>query len=83
MQEHMKFLKVSGMVMKIISWVILALSILAAVFIFMGKIPGGSRLSGLIVLLQGSFSFFFIYLIGRIASAVALLIKESSKSVSN
>ncbi|MFC1674824.1 hypothetical protein ACFL1K_02940 [Candidatus Omnitrophota bacterium] len=79
MREHLGFLKVSSTVVKTAAWIFLFLGIIGGVAILLGLVPGNPRWMGGVVLAVYAFSFFFFYLIARIAELLIKIIKEIKK----
>jgi hypothetical protein len=79
MREHLGFLKTSSMVVKIAAWIFLFMGITGGTSVIMGYIPGNPRWMGLIILAIYSFSFFFFYLIAKIADLLIKIINEVKK----
>lgn len=86
MREHLGFLKTSSTVVKIAAWIFLALGAISGIAIIfgaapsnLGLIPGNPRLEGLVVLAVNAFSFFFLYLIAKIADLLVKIINEIKK----
>jgi hypothetical protein len=72
MREHVGFLKTSSAVVKIVAWIFLLLGIIGGVSVILGTVPTYPRWMGFVILAIYVFSFFFFYLIAKIAD---LLIK--------
>lgn len=79
MREHLGFLKVSSIVVKIAAWIFLILGIIGGISILLGLVPGNPRWMGFLVLAIYAFSFFFFYLIAKIADLLIKIIKEIKK----
>jgi hypothetical protein len=86
MREHLGFLKTSSAVVKVAAWIFLFMGIISGVAILsgvtpsnLGLIPNNPRLEGLIVLALNAFSFFFLYLIAKIADLLVKVINEIKK----
>jgi len=79
MREHLGFLKTSSLVVKIAAWVFLFFGVTGGISILMGLAPGNPRWMGLIVLAIYAFSFFFFYLIAKIADLLVNIINEIKK----
>jgi len=79
MREHLGFLKISSVVVKIAAWIFLFFGILGSVMIFMGKIPGKATTEGVINLLASAFFFFFLFLIAKISDLLVNIINEIKK----
>ena len=75
MHEHLGFLKVSSVVVKVAAWFFLCLSILASVSLLFGIVPVDARWMGIIISVGYVFMFFFFFLIARMAD---LLVKISN-----
>jgi hypothetical protein len=76
MREHLGFLKVSSIVVKIAAWFFLVIGGIGGVAILFGIVPNYPRWSGLIVLAVYVFFFFFFYLIAKIADLLIKIINE-------
>jgi hypothetical protein len=86
MREHLGFLKTSSAVVKIAAWILLFFGVIGGVAIMLGLapsnlglVPGNPRLEGLIILALNAFSFFFLYLIAKIADLLIKIINEIKK----
>lgn len=79
MREHLGFLKTSSAVVKVAAWIFLFLGVIGGVSILLGLVPGNPRWSGLLVLAIYAFSFFFFYLIAKIADLLIKIINEIKK----
>ncbi len=79
MREHLGFLKASSAVVKIAAWIFLLLGLLGGIAIMLGKVPGYPRLMGLVVVSLYAFSFFFFFLIAKIADLLIKIINEIKK----
>ena len=81
MREHLGFLKVSSVVVKIAAWFFLCLGILGGVSLLLGKVPGNPRWMGIVILAVYAFMFFFFFLIAKIADLLVKVIDEIKKEV--
>ena len=79
MHEHLGFLRTSSAVVKIAAWIFLFLGIIGGVSIIMGRVPGNPPWMGFVVLAIYAFSFFFFYLIAKIAELLIKIINEIKK----
>lgn len=79
MREHLEFLKISSAVVKVAAWVFLCLGLIGGLSILFGNVAGSPRWMGILVLLIYSFSFFFFYLIAKIADLLIKIINEIKK----
>ncbi len=79
MREQLGFLKTSSAVVKVTAWVFLLLGIVGGSAILFGKVPGNPRWMGLLVISIYAFSFFFFYLIAKIADLLIKIINEIKK----
>ena len=79
MREHLGFLKISSVVVKIAAWIFLFLGVVGGVSIILGFVPGNPRWMGLIVLAIYAFLFFFCFLIAKIADLLGKIINEIKK----
>jgi len=79
MREHLGFLKTSSTVVKIAAWIFLLLGIIGGGSIILGLVPGNPRWMGLLVVAIYAFSFFFFYLIAKIADLLVKIINEVKK----
>jgi len=79
MREHLGFLKTSSAVVKIAAWIFLLLGIVGGLSIIFGLSPGSPRWMGFIVLAIYAFSFFFFFLIAKIADLLVKIINEIKK----
>jgi len=77
MDKKYKLLEVSSIIFKVLSWVSLAIGVVAAIIIFIGGgTPEAPRTTGFIGLLLGVV-YFFIFLVT--AEVIALLLEIRSK----
>ena len=77
MEKKYKILEVSSVIFKVLSWVSLAVGIVAAVVIFIGGgTPEAPRVTGFIGILLG-IVYFFIFLVT--AEVITLLLEIRSK----
>ena len=79
MREHLGFLHISSVVVKIAAWIFLVLGVLGGVSITLGLAPGYPRWMGIIVLAAYAFFFFFFYIIAKIAELLIKIINEIKK----
>lgn len=79
MREHLGFLKTSSIVVKVAAWIFLFFGVIGGIAIIMGFVPGNPRWTGLIILAIYAFSFFFFYLIAKIADLLIKIINEIKK----
>lgn len=79
MQEHLGFLKISSAVVKVAAWIFLILGIIGGISIVLGIAPGNPRWMGLVILSVYIFSFFFFYLVAKIADLLIKIIREIKK----
>jgi hypothetical protein len=79
MREHLGFLKASSAVVKIAAWIFLFLGLVGGVSVFMGLVPNNPKWMGLVVIAIYAFSFFFFYLIAKIADLLVKIINEIKK----
>ncbi|MFA5090915.1 MAG: hypothetical protein WC510_07865 [Candidatus Omnitrophota bacterium] len=79
MREHLGFLRVSSIVVKIAAWIFLLLGIIGGVSVLRGLVAGSPRWMGLVVLAMYTFMFFFFYLIAKIADLLTKIINEIKK----
>jgi hypothetical protein len=79
MREHLGFLKASSAVVKIAAWIFLFLGLIGGVSGFMGLVPNNPKWMGLVVIAIYAFSFFFFYLIAKIADLLVKIINEIKK----
>jgi len=80
MREHLSFLKVSSVVVKIAAWIFLFLGLFVGVSLLLGMIPGNPRWMGLIILVIYGFIFFFFFLVAKIADVLIKIIDEIKKT---
>lgn len=76
MREHLGFLKVSSVVVKVTAWIFLCLGILGGVSVIFGFAPGSPRWMGVIILVIYGFFFFFFSLIAKMALILSEIISE-------
>lgn len=79
MREHLGFLKVSSVVVKIAAWIFLFLGLLGGVSLLLGAVPGNPRWMGIIILAIYIFIFFFFFLIAKITDLLIKIINEIKK----
>ena len=79
MREHLGFLKISSVVVKIAAWIFLLLGVLGGISIILGKVPGNPPWMGVFILAVYVFFFFFFYLIAKIADLLTKIINEIHK----
>lgn len=79
MQEHLGFLKISSIVVKVAAWIFLILGLLGGSSLLFGLVPENPRWMGLLILAIYAFLFFFLYLIAKMADLMIKLIKEVKK----
>jgi hypothetical protein len=79
MREHLGFLKTSSTVVKIAAWIFLVLGLIGGISMFAGLAPGNPRWMGIIVIGVYAFSFFFLFLIAKIADLLIKIINEIKK----
>ena len=79
MRQYLGFLKISSAVVKVAAWVFLCLGIIGGVSVLAGQVPGNPRWMGAIILVIYAFSFFFLYLIAKIADILIKIITEIKK----
>ncbi|MGE5197166.1 MAG: hypothetical protein ACM3IL_01510 [Deltaproteobacteria bacterium] len=79
MREHLVFLETSSAAVKIAAWISLILGISGALLIIAGRIPGKTIKDAIINVSAGTFFFFFLYLIAKIADLLGKIINEIKK----
>lgn len=79
MREHLGFLKVSSTVVKIAAWIFLFLGVVGGISVIAGLVPGNPRWTGAVILAVYAFSFFFFYVIAKIADLLIKIINEIKK----
>jgi hypothetical protein len=82
MREHLGFLKVSSVVVKVTAWIFLFLGVVGGVSIIFDKLPGQPRWMGLVIIAGYAFLFFFFYLIAKIADLLIRIISAIGGSAS-
>jgi len=80
MREHLGFLKTSSAVVKTAAWIFLLLGIIGGLAILWGYVPDYPRWMGPVILAIYAFSFFFLYLIAKIADLLIKIINEIKKA---
>lgn len=78
MHEHLGFLKVSSVVVKITAWIFLCLGVLGSVTLLLGMVPGNPRWMGIIILGVYAFLFFFLFLVAKIADLLVKIVSAGS-----
>ncbi|MCU0651418.1 MAG: hypothetical protein MUC39_00540 [Candidatus Omnitrophica bacterium] len=79
MREHLGFLKISSVAVKVAAWIFLFLGVLGGTSAIFGLVPGSPRWTGIIILAIYAFFFFFLYLIAKIADLLIKIINEIKK----
>ncbi len=81
MREHLGFLRASSAVVKVAAWIFLCFGVIGGLSILFGRVemPGYQRWMGLVVLAIYAFSFFFFFLIAKIADLLIKIINEIKK----
>ncbi len=79
MREHLGFLKVSSVAVKIAAWIFLFLGIAGGVSMLLGAVPGNPRWMGIVILAFYMFMFFLFFLIAKIADVLVKIINEIKK----
>ncbi len=79
MREHLGFLRTSSAAVKIAAWIFLLLGLIGGVSVILGLVPGQPRWTGFVILAIYAFSFFFFYLIAKIADLLVKIINEIKK----
>ena len=85
MREHLGFLKASSTVVKIAAWILLILGTIGGLAILFGAGQAAGlgaaypRWMGLVILAAYAFSFFFLYLMAKIADLLIKIINEIKK----
>jgi len=79
MRQHLSFLKISSVVVKIAAWIFLFLGVTGGLAIVLGKVPGNQPWMGLVVFAVYVFFFFLFYLIAKIADLMTKVINEIKK----
>jgi hypothetical protein len=74
MQEHLEFLKVSSAAVKVAAWIFLILGLIGGTAVFLGMVAGYPRWMGLVIWALYAFSFFFLYVIAKIADLLVKII---------
>lgn len=76
MREHLGFLRISSITVKVAAWIFLCLGIIGASTLLFGSVPGNPRWMGMIILVIYVFLFFFLYLVAKIANLLTRIINE-------
>ena len=79
MRQHLGFLRISSVVVKIAAWIFLILGVLGGLVIIAGKVPSQPRWMGFFVLVSYIFIFFFFSLIAKISDLLIDIINEIKK----
>jgi len=79
MREHVGFLKTSSAVVKIAAWIFLLLGITGSLYIFLGRMPGKTKIDGAVNLAAAVFFFFLFYIIAKMADLLIKIINEIKK----
>lgn len=83
MREHLGFLKVSSVVVKIAAWIFLLLGCIGGTAIARGLVSDTPRWMGLVILGLYAFFFFFFFLIAKLADLLIQIINEIKKDNSS
>jgi hypothetical protein len=75
MHEHLGFLRVSSIIVKVAAWLFLGLGLLGGTAVLVGAVPNYPRWMGLLVLAIYVFFFFFFYIIAKIADLLIKIIQ--------
>jgi len=81
MREHLGFLKVSSVVIKIAAWIFLFLGLLGVASLFLGAIPGYPRWMGVTMLVFYVFVFFFLFFTAKLSDLLIKVVNEIKKEV--
>jgi hypothetical protein len=81
MREHLGFLKVSSVAVKVAAGFVLFMGVLGGISLFSGAMPGYSRWVGVIVLVSYVFVSFFLYFTAKIADLLIKIFNETKKEV--
>ena len=80
MQQHLKFLKASSVVVKITAWIFLCLGFMSGASILIGLVPPMyTKAMGFAILVIYAFLFFFLYFVAKMADFLSEIIKEIKK----
>ena len=79
MREHLGFLKVCCVIVKISAWISLFIGLVGGTTIIMGKVPGNPPWMGIFILGVYIFVFFFLYLVTKIADLLMKINNEIKK----
>ncbi|MDD5044008.1 MAG: hypothetical protein PHU91_01425 [Candidatus Omnitrophica bacterium] len=79
MREHLGFLKVSSVVVKIAAWFFLVLGVFGGIAMLSGVVPNYPRWTGIFILGVYIFIFFFLFLIAKISDLLIKIIREIKK----
>lgn len=79
MREHLGFLKISSVAVKIAAWIFLLLGVLAGVSLIFKVDATQPAWVGYVVIALYIFVFFFCYLIAKIADLLVKIIHEIKK----
>lgn len=79
MRQHLGFLKVSSVVVKVAAWIFLFLGAVGGISVILGLTPGYPRWMGALILGIYAFLFFFLFLIAKIADLLGKIINHIHK----
>ncbi|MCM8763381.1 MAG: hypothetical protein NC936_04435 [Candidatus Omnitrophica bacterium] len=79
MRQHLGFLRISSVVVKIAAWIFLVFGILGGLAIISGNAPNQPRWMGFFILAIYIFVFFFLFLIAKISDLLISIINEIRK----
>ena len=74
--EHLGLLKTSSAVVKVFAWIFLVFGVVGGIAILLGLVPQQSRWMGLFAVAVYAFSFFFFYLIAKVADLLIDVVHE-------
>jgi len=79
MREHLEFLHISSIAVKIAAWIFLFLGVLGGISIMLGLVSGYPRWTGAVILAVYAFLFFLFYTIAKMAELMVKIINEIKK----
>ena len=79
MQKYLGFLNCSSIVIKVTAWIFLCLGLIGGISLLLNRVPGSPRWMGVVILVFYGFTFFFLFLVAKIADILVQLINQAHK----
>jgi len=80
MRKYLGYLKCSSVVIKVTAWIFLFLGLIGATSLLLGRVPGNPRWMGIVILVFYSFTFFFFFLVAKMADILTQIINQADKA---